>query len=232
MIDGYFGQVPNAELMDVADLFTFLGDNIDPASFEEVEREYQDRLHRFFADAFLLIQKEPEVERMLKPGGAVWLVYQQIEDGDEGPVSLMPRKDALLVVGTQMDNKPYPYVRIMTNEAFTREDGIDFFVEDVTVNPDGDAQQYFGVYPIRETPSVTTAPIFMMGEEPGSLIIYTLSGKLAPCVSLGDSGVARQIKPFGMHTCLADKLLALTFAQSQLNTFSKMPPFKTSADIF
>ncbi len=228
----YFNGIPNAELTQLEDVFTLFGNSQSGMVNTELAREYQERLHSFYADAFsLLAGIEGLVEKAAECDGG-WVIYQNVEEDDSGPVLLLPRKDALLFFCARHEGKKYPYVRIMTNEAHTCDDGVDYLVEDVSVDMDGDSQLYYGAFPQRESIGSTSAPLFGLGDEPGVLRLLLPTGGIANPKALGGLPDEKDIIPLGKYDRLSDKFYALEVAQQLLGGLSKLEPFKTSVDRF
>jgi hypothetical protein len=189
---------------------------------------YQEKVHQFRSDVTRLMMKH----NALHEGGS-WLIFDHTEDKQEGPILLAPRIDICVATKTVPDytgkNKfGNQSIRIMLNEAYICEKGIEYFVIDSIVDQDGDSQYNIGVMPAdpANNGENVTVPIFFVADE--ELSLYSPVRHLVyPEIQYLDEFTI----PFGHFTNTEDKFHALNIAYGLLNTvIDRVPLHSTKND--
>lgn len=186
---------------------------------------YQDRLHQFRSDVMRLMIKHDA----LQPDGS-WLVFDHTEEKGDGPVLLTPRIDICIATKNVPDltgkaKHGNQNIRVILNEAYTLDDGIEYFVIDSAVDYDGDSQYNVGVMPADPVTGGegVTVPIFIVADS--KLGLYSPNGYGAfPEIQ----SVEERIVPFGHFSNIEDKFHALNIAYDLLETVVDREPLHTS----
>jgi hypothetical protein len=216
----FINGIPAAEFISDAELKTE-----QDLSALAIHGSYQEKLHQFRSDVMRLMMKH----NALQDEGS-WLVYNHAEENDDGPVIYCPRVDICIATknlpnSTGKNKYGNQNIRVMLNEAYTTNHGIEYFIIDAIVDTDGDSQYNVGVMPADPVNNGVgvTVPIFFVVQD--ELTLYTPNGYLPfPHIQQIDE----HIIPFGHFTYIEDKFHALSTAYDLLNQVKNKAPFHTS----
>jgi hypothetical protein len=125
------------------------------------------------------------------------------------------------------------HIRVMVNEAFMCDDGIDYLVTDVVIDTDDDAQYFIGPMPNRTSVSVENVETSLFFVQDGKLGMasHNQVRMFPPIVSVQDEvGDCRddEVYPFGLYSNIEDNIHALSVATDILKLVYNRTPQYTS----
>lgn len=176
-----------------------------------------------------------------------WMVFKERPAQESGVLVEGEEKSTLLVIHGDTpvaQNVSAPFVRVLTNTLFRLDGEIAILSEDITIDPEHDAQMLVDVMFLRacgdgafdqvqsEFPSRT--PVFWVDDSDtlhvGNYTSYTNSMSFAAILDPDGHGSRTiHVLPFGLYTNIEDRIAALDTARSIVQQTDKAELVATSA---